>query len=174
MTNFDTSSTEFSLLVGLRKRLIGAGMSLWRGNFQSLRPVIGRMLINVDISTGAMYRPGKLIDLALEFLGNPGTPFSLAPRDGLSDHERLRLQQFISGIDITMPHRAQDPDRRRLVKKLTRESARDLTFQIGDGETMVVAEYIKDQLDVSLRFPDLICVEVCTTRPDPLARPNTL
>lgn len=132
------------------------------------------MLTNVDISTGAMYRPGKLIDLALDFLGKPGTLVALAPRYGLSDHERLRLQQFISGIKITTPHLTQDPDRRRLVKKLTRESARDRTFQIRDGETTTVAEYFQDQLDMSLRFPDLLCVEVCTTRPDPLARPHTL
>ena len=87
-----------------------------------------------------MHRPGKLIDLALESLGNPGTPFALAPRSGLSDHERLKLQQFILGIKITTPHRAQDADRRRLVRKLTCESAQDLTFQIGDGdgETMTV------------------------------------
>ena len=172
--NFEYPSNELSLSADLGKRLIGGGIFLWRGYFQSLRPIIGRMLINVNISTGPMYRPGKLIDLALEFLGKPGTPDALAPRYGLSDHERLRLQQFISGIKITTPHRAQDPDRRRLVKRLTCESARELTFHIRDGETMMVAEYFQDQLNVSLRFPDLICVEVCTTPSDPLAYPHTL
>ena len=121
-----------------------------------------------------MYKPGKLIDLALEFLGKPGTLNALAPRYGLSDHERLRLQQFISGIKITTPHRIQDPDRRRLVKKLTCESARDRTLQIRDGETTTVAEYFQDQLYMSLRFPDLICVEVCTSRSDPFARAHAL
>jgi len=121
------------------------------------------MLINVDTSTSAMYRPGKLIDLALEFLGEPGTPNALKPPHGRPDAERLRLQQFISGINIITPYRAQDPDRKRLVKKLTRESARDRTFTVGDGQTMTVLEYFQDTLNILLQFPDLICVEVCTT-----------
>ncbi|KAH9943477.1 argonaute-like protein [Epithele typhae] len=52
---------------------IGGGIHLWRGYFQSVRPAIGKMLINVDISTGAMYMPGPLISVALEFLNKiPG------------------------------------------------------------------------------------------------------
>ena len=147
-------------------RPIGAGIVLWRGYFQSLRPAIDRILINVDTATGTMYKPGRLIDLALEVLGK-STPNALAPqqagRQGLPDRERLRLQQFISGIKVTTPYRAQDPERRRLVKKLTRESARDRTFEIGDGQTMTVLEYFRDELNIPLQFPDLICVEVCTT-----------
>jgi eukaryotic translation initiation factor 2C len=34
---------------------IGGGLELWRGYFQSVRPAPGRMLINMDIATGAMY-----------------------------------------------------------------------------------------------------------------------
>jgi eukaryotic translation initiation factor 2C len=143
-------------------RPIGAGIVLWRGYFQSLRPAIDRILINVDTATGTMYKPGRLINLALEVLGK-STPNALAPQQGLPDRERLRLQQFISGIKITTPYRAQDPERRRLVKKLTRESARDRTFEIGDGQTMTVLEYFRDELNIPLQFPDLICVEVCTT-----------
>ena len=144
-------------------RPIGAGIELWRGYFQSVRPAIGRMLINVDISTGVMYRSGRLIDLALDFLGRSGSPNALSSQHGLPDRERLRLQQFISGIKITTPHLVRNPDRRRLVKKLTRDSARDHTFENGDGQTMTVLEYFRDTLNISLQFPDLICVEVRTT-----------
>ena len=84
-------------------RPIGGGIVLRRGYFQSLRPAIDRMLINTDITTGTMYRPGKLIDLALEFLNKPGKPDALAPRLGFPDRERFRLQQFLSGIKIITP-----------------------------------------------------------------------
>ena len=152
-------SRKSFFFTGQETRPIGAGIELWRGYFQSLRPAIDRMLINIDISTGAMYKSGRLIDLALEFLGL-STPNALAPRHGLPDRERLRLQQFISGIQITTPYR--DPDRRRLVRKLTRESAQERTFEIGDGQTMTVAQYFQNELNVPLQNPDLICVEVCT------------
>lgn len=155
-------SNKNSFFTDQETRPIGAGLVLWRGYFQSVRPAIDRMLINIDISTGVMYRGGRLLDLALEFLDRSGTPNALAPIHGLPDRERLRLQQFISGIKITTPYRAQNPDLRRLVRKVTRESARDRTFEIGDGQTMTVLEYYQNQLNIPLQFPDLVCVEVRT------------
>ena len=145
-------------------RPIGGGIVLWRGYFQSVRPAINKILINIDISTGAMYKPGDFISLALEFLNKIGQPNALAPSHGLPDRERLRLQQFITpGIKVTTPYCARDPDRQRLVRGLTRESARNRRFEIGDGETMTVMEYFYNQLNIPLQYPDLICVEVCVT-----------
>jgi eukaryotic translation initiation factor 2C len=157
------SSNKHLFFTDREARPIGGGLVLGRGYFQSVQPALDRMLINVDISTRAMYRSGKLIDLALEFLGNPRTPSALAPRYGLPDRERIRLQQFISGITVTTRYRTQDTGRRRVVKKLTRECARDLTFELADGGTMTVAEYFQTQLKIPLQFPEVICAEVCTT-----------
>ena len=75
------------------KKAIGSGLELWRGYFQSVRPAPGRMLINIDISTGTMYKPGQLIDLCLEFFGRPGNPNILAPSKGLPERERLRERE---------------------------------------------------------------------------------
>jgi eukaryotic translation initiation factor 2C len=145
-------------------RDIGGGIVLWRGYFQSVRPAIGRMLINVDISTGAMYMPGPLLDLALAVLGRPGNPNALAPRQGLPDRERIRLQRFITGIKITTSHGQREPGRRtprpRVVRKLSKDGARDLTFQLDNGQSTTVAEYFRGVLNGPLRFPDVICVEV--------------
>jgi eukaryotic translation initiation factor 2C len=140
---------------------IGGGVVLWRGYFQSVRPAINRMLINVNITTGPMYKPGRLIDLALEFLGNPGqSANTLSPRHGFPDRERMRLQQFLSGLKVTTPHNEHDPGRQRLVKKLSRQGARDVSFETADGQSMTVADYFQDRLNGPLRFPDVICVEV--------------
>ncbi|KAH9992243.1 argonaute-like protein [Russula compacta] len=149
-------------------RPIGGGIVLWRGYFQSVRPAIDRMLVNIDIATGTMYRPGRLVDLALEFLNMLGRPHALAPRYGLPDRERLRLQQFISGIKVITPYRSRDPDAKRLVKRVTRESARERTFEIGDGGTMTVSQYFQDQLNIPLQYPDIICVELSTRAVIPL------
>ncbi len=145
-------------------RDIGGGIVLWRGYFQSVRPAIGRMVINVDISTGAMYMPGPLIDLALAVLGRAGNPNALAPRQGLPDRERVRLQRFITGVRITTshgPHDRQRP-RPRVVKKLSKDGSRDLTFDL-NGQQTTVAEYFRTVLNRPLRFPDVICVEVCAS-----------
>lgn len=48
-----------------------------------------------------MVQDGPLIDLALEFLGNPRNPRALARQDRggtLIEPQRVRLQRFIAGV----------------------------------------------------------------------------
>jgi eukaryotic translation initiation factor 2C len=143
---------------------IGSGLQLWRGYFQSVRPACGQMLINVDISTGTMYKAGPLLNLCLEYIGRKEKdPNVLAPSHGLPDRERLRLQRFISGIRVitTLPGSGgavnQTP---RVVKKLSTAGANALRFTMREGGTMTVADYFKTHQNCVLRFPDVICVEV--------------
>ena len=138
-------------------RHIGGGIVLWRGYFQSVRPAIGRILINVDISMGAMYMPGPLIGLALAHL-NLNRPDSLAPRGlgGLPDKDRLGLQRFITGLSVTTSH----SQRERVVKKLSKEGASDLRFELDSGQQTTVANYFRGVLGGPLRHPEIICVEV--------------
>ena len=142
---------------------IGGGLVLWRGYFQSIRPAVGRMLINVDISTGVMYKPGPLINLCMQFF-NRQDPNILAPSRGLPDRERVRLQRFITGIRVfTKSPQATGTDRSRprIVKKLSTAGARDLTFSLRDGGQMTVAQYFQTTYGSPLRHPDVLCVEVC-------------
>jgi len=110
----------------------------------------------------AMYEPGEFISLALDFLGKSGQPNALAPGRGLSPRERLRLQQFVAGMKVTTPCLACHPDRHRVVKRVTPESARSRTFKIDGVETMTVMEYFQNQMNIPLQHPDLICVELAS------------
>ncbi|KAI5124926.1 hypothetical protein M0805_007353 [Coniferiporia weirii] len=146
------------------KKEIGLGIELWRGYFQSVRPASGKMLINIDISTGAMYKPGPLIDLCLEFVDRSGgQPLILSPKRNFPERERLRLQRFISGIRVNTTHTdemgrvSKTP---RVVKKLSFAGASDLQFKTRDGGTMRVADYFKRITGSPLKYPDLPCVEV--------------
>ncbi|KAG5651697.1 hypothetical protein H0H81_007756 [Sphagnurus paluster] len=141
---------------------IGNGIVLWRGYFQSVRPGIGRMLINVDISTGMMYKPGPLLDLCLEFFGMR-EPGKLAPARGFPDRERLRLQRFLSGLRIITPHTAAGkPPIPRVIKKLSTAGADAISFPLRDGTTTTVAQYFQSIQNRALRFPGVVCVEVGT------------
>ncbi|KAA1466451.1 argonaute-like protein [Dentipellis sp. KUC8613] len=141
---------------------IGFGIELWRGYFQSVRPAIGRMLINVDISTGAMYKPGPLLSLCLEFLGKRGQPDALNGK--IPERERLRVQKFISGIRILTPSSkgARPNASPRVVKRLSKNGANELTFRLGDGPTMTVAEYFRTQQNQPLQYPGVLCVELAS------------
>ncbi|KAG6869248.1 hypothetical protein C0993_000001 [Termitomyces sp. T159_Od127] len=144
---------------------IGLGLQLWRGYFQSVRPASGRMLINVDISTGTMYKAGPLLSLCLEFF-NKNDPNVLAPNRGFPDRERLRLQRFISGIRVLTKHSGVDgtiQQTPRVIKKLSSAGANALTFTMREGGSMSVAQYFLKTQNQKLRFPDVICVELIWT-----------
>ncbi|KAG6827800.1 hypothetical protein H0H92_010435 [Tricholoma furcatifolium] len=150
-----------SFFTNRETRDIGSGFVLWRGYFQSVRPGIGRMLLNVDISTAMMYKSGRLPDLCLEFLGQAGkNPSVLAPARGFPDRERLRLQRFLSGLKITTAHTpGTRPNVPRVIKKLTAAGADGLHFNF-NGTMKSVADYFRTEKNRPLQFPGVICVEV--------------
>ncbi|KAJ7641742.1 argonaute-like protein [Roridomyces roridus] len=139
---------------------IGGGLELWRGYFQSMRPAIGRMLINVDISTGTMFKDGPLMDLCAAYLGVP-----IQQLNFLSDRQRVPLQRFISGIRVIIKRidssgaEVQTP---RVIRKLSTVGASELMFQLRDGGSMSVAEYFRTTQNRPLLYPKMICCEVGT------------
>ncbi|RDB19427.1 Protein argonaute-2 [Hypsizygus marmoreus] len=140
---------------------LGGGLELWRGYFQSVRPGMGRMLINVDISTGLMYKSGPLINLCLDFFDKRDANI-LSPVRGLPDRERLRLQRFLAGVRVSTPPTSPgQPPRIRVIKKLSTAGADASTFTLrGGGGSMTVANYFRSQANSPLHYPHLLCVEV--------------
>lgn len=142
---------------------IGGGIELWRGFFQSIRPSPGRMLINVDISTGMMYRSGPLLNLCLEFLGGPNKPLILSPKHGLTTRIRMQLQRFISGIRVFTRSGAGGKVRSRtarVVKQLSEYGASQIRFVAKEGGEMSIPDYFRRKHNLTLLYPDILCVEV--------------
>ncbi|KAJ6614026.1 argonaute-like protein [Mycena sp. CBHHK59/15] len=158
-------------------KAIGSGLVLWRGYFQSIRPAVNRMLINVDISTGVMYKPGPLIDLCLEFLQIPNATMLSSQKP---DRNRLSLARFIAGIRVQTADAGSGALRTRVVRKLSKEGASQLTFSMRDGGIKTVANYYREVRNQALRYPALLCVEIgqgaliplelCTVPPGQLVR----
>ena len=141
------------------KRPLRGGVELWRGYFQSIRPSMGKMIVNLDISTGLMYKPGPLINLCLDFFGKPDPNF-LSPKRGLPDRERLRLQRFISGLRIITSHGPSGRAQTRVIRKLSSAGASGQKFTMRENGEISVADYFRVHARKTLKFPDLLCVEV--------------
>ena len=163
--NEDYALNTRSFFTDRETKNIGGGLELWRGYFQSIRPAAGRMLINVDISTGVMYKRGPLLQLCKEFI-NRQDPNALAPRRGFPDRERVNLQRFLTGIRIYTRNPATGVvgNRARVVKRLSSAGASELTFSLHNGGQMTVAQYFANTYGLPLNFPDVLCVEV--SQPD--------
>lgn len=144
---------------------VGHGIELWRGFFQCACPALGQMLLNVDVSTGVMYKPGPLINLCLEFLGRSGeSPSVLAPRKTLTERDRLRLQRFLAGLQITTTYNENSRRFLRVVRRLSMFGASDVTFENTKGGRTTIAEYFKETYNKVLQFPEIPCIEVRPSR----------
>ncbi|PFH53507.1 hypothetical protein AMATHDRAFT_187505 [Amanita thiersii Skay4041] len=142
------------------KKAVGGGLELWRGYFQSIRPTIGKIIVNVDISTGMMFKAGPLIDLCLDFLGKPGGDASiLSPARGMPDRERIRLQKFVLGVKVQIKSNRPGSQRVRIIRGLSKVGADVLEFE-HEGRRISVANYFRTKLNLPLRYPSVLCVEV--------------
>ncbi|KAF7314910.1 Argonaute-like protein [Mycena indigotica] len=168
---YPTKGRSFFTSAGARP--IGAGLVLWRGYFQSFRPTLGKMLVNVDISTGVMYRDGPLINLCLENIGqsDPGRLNAAMP-----DRIRLKLQRFLVGVRVAVkPADGAGEERVYSIKRLSRRGANEESFSTRDGKTLTVANYYRQMANNRpLERPALLCVEVGQGALIPLERCRVL
>ncbi|KAJ3844614.1 argonaute-like protein [Lentinula raphanica] len=161
-------------------RNVGQGFQLRRGFFQSLRPAIGRLLFNIDLSTGLFYRDGPLIDVALEVVGNRD-PASLSFTRGLPERMFRELERYVKGVRVSVQPAARGaPPTIVTINTLTREGAQNITFKMSDGNSTNVASYFQRLSGRALHYPGIICaktsrgavlpMERCTIIPGQLAR----
>ncbi|CDO71261.1 hypothetical protein BN946_scf184908.g18 [Trametes cinnabarina] len=147
-----------SFFTDREQRDTGSGVVLWRGYFQSIRPAIGRMLINLDISTGMMYKPGPLLRTAGEHLG-----FNDMSRLVREPRERIKLQRFLAGLRIIVEIPGQRPPARRtprVVRRLSANGASESWFMKDETRRMNVAQYFQETYNYTVRYPNIPCVEV--------------
>ncbi|KAG9103625.1 hypothetical protein FRC06_009399, partial [Ceratobasidium sp. 370] len=130
------------------------GLELWPGVFQSIRPAIGSMHINLDTTTGVIFKPGPVIDHALAFLGGnrPAELGNLNPRDFRALRNRLR------GLKVTITY-LQDNEPRSIMG-LTNTSASETTFTRDDGQEISVVQHFQQTHGRTVVHPNLPCIDV--------------
>lgn len=137
---------------------IGGGIELWRGIFQSVRPTVDRLIVNIDLSTGMMYKEGRLLNLCIDFFGRPSntSPNVILGEKNIKDIERIKLQKFLSGVRVRV---STTGDKERVVRGLSKQGANTLTFETQAGVQTTVAQYFQS-LGMPLQYPSVICALV--------------
>ena len=69
---------------------------LHRGFFQSVRPTVGQLMMNVDVTTGVMFKGGPLIDVCMTILSITNI------RDLQGPQKRDILRRFLKGLTFKM------------------------------------------------------------------------
>ena len=143
-----------------------AGLQAFRGSFASVRTSVGRVLLNLNVSTAAFYKDGPLTEVVREFKQAGNSPKSLDRflrrlrvstnytkardsdgreiRDSSGKAQYLKLYKTIKGL-ATRPRLG--------------ASANEVTFEWEDPSqpnsrrTMTVADYFRSKLGVALQRP---------------------
>ncbi|KIM87566.1 hypothetical protein PILCRDRAFT_815121 [Piloderma croceum F 1598] len=130
---------------------IGGGLELWRGFFQSVRPCVGQMLINVDVSVSAMYRSGTLQEVALSVLGSNNMRDLTAPEN----HANLKkLKNFFKNVLVMVTPTGGRPNERSRKKKIRGlvANAGEFEFEKDGGQT-TVKDHFKEAHGYMLQHP---------------------
>ncbi|KAK7444774.1 hypothetical protein VKT23_015091 [Stygiomarasmius scandens] len=156
MSRYVYNSKSFFTEVG-RRMVESSPFELWRGYFQSIRPTIGRMIINVDIATGLFFKEGPLIDLCLDFLGKGRNPNFLSVRQGLPRARRRELQSFTFRLKVRVENAVPGRSSVVTIERLSDVGASDYTFE-NNGTTTNVADHYRQLQNNPLRYPDILCI----------------
>ncbi|KAG8942123.1 hypothetical protein FRC00_011997, partial [Tulasnella sp. 408] len=142
-------------------RDMGRGVELWRGYFQSVRPAIGRMMINLDISSAAFYKSGSLIKLCLEYLGRSpeSDPTSVLTATRFDQRTKRDLLKFIRTLKVRTRRNGTETAERG-IKDLSDKGADALMFKKEDGGLTSVQAYFSQTTGRQLRYPGLVCVQL--------------
>ncbi|KAG0302521.1 hypothetical protein BGZ98_007426 [Dissophora globulifera] len=153
------------------KQPLDGALEVWRGFYQSARPTVGKMMINVDISATAFFQSGSLLEIIVKIL-RLRTPDDL--RRTSPPLNWSKVEKTIKGLRITVRHRER-AKRTFKIFKLTQTSARDTKFKLEttkDGKTttsdMSVETYFQRTYNIRLQYPTLPCVLVGRTAAVPL------
>ncbi|KAG7096702.1 hypothetical protein E1B28_004116 [Marasmius oreades] len=152
-----------------------SGLELWRGYFQSVRPTLGKMLINVDTTVSPVYQEGPLPRLVMDYLAiRNARELDLSP----TDRNFTKLEKFLKKVKLFTGHTQKIKVVRSLVPR-----AGMYEFVNKDGETTTVADYFKKVYNIHLQYksiigvcvspprserPEILPLEICTVKPGQL------
>ncbi|KAK0493443.1 argonaute-like protein [Armillaria luteobubalina] len=157
----------------IKAPLANTGLEAWQGWFQSVRPALNRLLVNIDVSTGVMFKPGSLIETCLEFFTgnrreNPDRYLRVAGQQAIPPAQRRRLQTFLFGVKVEADSAASGKKPLSIHKLAERDAASTL-FTPAGGQQISVAQYYA-QANQRLRYPNILCVQTAKGAVIPLER----
>ncbi|KAL4065381.1 Piwi-domain-containing protein [Scleroderma citrinum] len=138
----------FTKEAGYRK--LGGGLDIWKGFYQSVRPSLKQLLINVDVTSGVMYRDGKFIDVALSVLEQSDVR---ALRLDASSPAFRKLKSFFKNVFVGLDHLKQR--RKRITDIIPRGGHYEFTKK-DDSAQMTVQQYYRETYNIHLKYPDII------------------
>ncbi|KAG0293797.1 Eukaryotic translation initiation factor 2C [Dissophora globulifera] len=134
-------------------RALYGGIEVWNGFYQTARPTIGKMMINLDVAATTYWQSGSLLELVVKILDRRNIDDF---RRGFMDRDRFKVEKAVRGLLIKVTHRS-TVRRNFKIKRLTTTPANQTTFLKDDIKTDV-ATYFYETYGRPLQYPFMPCV----------------
>ncbi|KAI0706856.1 Piwi domain-containing protein [Cerioporus squamosus] len=131
---------------------IDMGLQIWKGFFQSVRPMRGRLLLNVDRTVAAVYASGSLIDVMFRFLRLDNR----RELDNLSQPDYFRLRSHLKGVVVKI--RISPNARPRPITDLVREAGRQEFDK--NGARCTVKQHFESKYNEQVVYPGCVGVRI--------------
>ncbi|KAG9103624.1 pre-mRNA-splicing factor cwc22 [Ceratobasidium sp. 370] len=155
ISKYTFNTRSFFLPTG--KKQVPMGLELWPGVFQSIRPAVNSMHINIDTSTGVVFKPGPVVEHALAFLGR-NQPADLSLRGRLNTRDLRSLQSRLKSLRIAITYLdGKKPE--KSIQGLTDTGASNTMFE-SNGQMISVAQYFQSTYRKTVRYPEIPCIKV--------------
>ncbi|CAO0794814.1 unnamed protein product [Mucor circinelloides] len=138
------------------KKPLPNGAEVWQGYYQSVRPTVGKMMVNIDVSSTAFYESGPLPEVVAKILGRRSLD---ELRRGIPERDLSKLEKILKALRIQIVHRGEKKLKYKITK-LTPSPADRTVFKDEAGNEMTVANYFAKQYNKRLNYPFLPCVVV--------------
>ncbi|CUA70247.1 Protein argonaute MEL1 [Rhizoctonia solani] len=153
-SNYPLKGSSFFMDIQGVSRDLRRGFKLYRGFFQSVRPTIGRMHVNIDVATGVVFQPISVLEFVMEFLKLRD------PRDlgQLKEAQLISVTRILKGIKVvaTVGRRT---DSTKSIKSISRNGP-DSYFFDKDGQQVSVLQHMRDVHNARVQYPKAPCVIV--------------
>ncbi|XP_060847719.1 protein argonaute-2-like [Rhopalosiphum padi] len=138
--------------------LLDGGREIWQGVHQSVRPSRWKMMLNIDVTATAFYKPQSVLEFMCETLN-----IGILENKPLSS---VRLEKFtreIKDLKIEVTHCGKIRRKYKVID-VTRKSAEFQSFplQLENGQIVdcTVTKYFLDRYKIKLNYPHLPCLHV--------------
>ncbi|KAJ7525538.1 hypothetical protein O6H91_17G055500 [Diphasiastrum complanatum] len=125
---------------------LDGGLVGWTGFYQSLRPTMQGLALNVDLSTTAFYEEMNVLDYLVKLLPR------FNPSSYLGGAEELRVRNSLLRLQVEVMHRK--TPRKYRIAGLSEVPTKDLKFDL-DGQEVFLVDYFRNTYDYHIKFPEL-------------------
>ncbi|KAL1687516.1 Piwi domain-containing protein [Schizophyllum commune] len=147
----------------------GTPIELWRGYFQSVRPTIGRLLINIDTTVAPFIAPGGVIDFMLSIIGSNNVAHLAIPET----HPNFqKLSRAVKNLQITVKFNKAPT---KIIRGLEPRAGHFTFHNDQKGRSMSVQSHYHRAHGYRMAYPDIIGLRLTgPSAPNPVIVPAEL